>query len=48
LIVVPFAIGMLMLEEGRKALMRRVAEPSRTDRSPSTDLARRASPRPTR
>ena len=47
LIVLPFAFGMLMLEEGRKAVMRRVAEPSRTDRSPSTGLARPASPRPT-
>jgi magnesium-transporting ATPase (P-type) len=45
--VLPFALGLLMLEEGRKALMRRGAEPSRTDRSASTGLARPAAPPPT-
>jgi calcium-translocating P-type ATPase len=43
LIVLPFAVGMLLLEEGRKAFMRRVAEPSRTNMSAGTGLARPAS-----
>jgi calcium-translocating P-type ATPase len=38
-IVLPFAIGMLILEEARKAVMRRAAEPSRTDRSAGRDPA---------
>jgi calcium-translocating P-type ATPase len=47
LIMLPFTVGTLMLEEGRKAFMRRVAESSRTDRSASRGLARRAVRPPT-
>jgi sodium/potassium-transporting ATPase subunit alpha len=47
-IVLPFALGTLMLDEARKAIMRRVAEPSRTDTSAGKGLAPPAAPPPTR
>ena len=42
LFVLPFAFGMLMLEEARKAVMRRAAEPTRTDMFAGRDLSRPA------